>query len=259
MPRLKLHQVVATWSPWAMLPQKGKGFLRKAWKRIGLGRDCGTFLRYELDMLLLRNWCKVSLKHRRHIKAFKSRRGMKIHLGCGNTLKAGWVNVDCYPPPIEPGCEVFVTDMRSGLPFPDRSVQTIYSEHLFEHFPINTTREMLLPECFRILSPGGTIRVGVPDGELWIDAYVAHRSTGEKSRFVAQEATSMMAVNAIARSYGHWFLWDYETLRHTFEQAGFARLRKARAGDTQFSEFESHDQTDPWRVAQTVYVEGVRP
>lgn len=255
----KLHQVVETWSPWAKLPSRARNALRNVWRRCGFSAELATLLRYEVDMALLQVWCVLSLRYRRQIRSFRGRDGMRVHLGCGNTLKPGWINVDCYPPRPEDGCEILVTDMRRGLPFPDRSVQAIYSEHFFEHVPIETTRAVLLRECFRILAPGGVIRVGVPDGELWIDGYLAHRATGEAPELMAGHPTLMMSLNSIARDTTHAFLWDYATLRWAFAEAGFVDLHQSRAGHTREAPFNSMDQTDPWRVAQTVYIEGRRP
>jgi len=150
--------------------------------------------------------------------------------------------------------------MRRGpLPFADGSAEAVYSEHCFEHVPLDITRSVLLPECFRILAPGGVIRVGVPDGELWIDAYVAQRATGERSRYVSDQPTPMMSLNQIARGHTHAFLWDLDTLRHAFAEVGFIGPRKARAHDTESRLFQSMDQPDAWRVAHTVYIEGRRP
>jgi predicted SAM-dependent methyltransferase len=203
-------------------------------------------------MALLRTWCHLSLRYRRRVKDFQKRSGLFVHLGCGNTLKRNWVNVDCYPPPAAPGCEIFVTDIRQGLPFASNSVSAVYSEHFFEHIPIEITTKTLLPECFRILASGGVARVGVPDGQLWIEAYAM-------GGMIGHGATPMMRINDIARQGGHKFLWDYNTLQHALEQAGFTDCRKARAADSGYSVFLDMDQTDPVRVAQTVYIEARKP
>lgn len=257
-PRPQLHQVLDSWSPYTSLPPATKGTVEKIWRSMGLSKEFGSLLRYEMDMSLLRMSNAISLTFHRQVARYRNRTGIKVHLGCGNTLKPGWLNVDCYPPPPREGCEMLVIDMRRRMPFTDGSVDCIYSEHFFEHVPIEITREVLLPECYRILAPGGVIRVGVPDAELWINAYVAHRENAKTTRFVTGYPTPMMSVNVLARNSGHCCLWDYQTLQFTFAEAGFRDLRKTRAGDTQYSQFTALDQVDPWRIEQTVYIEGRR-
>jgi predicted SAM-dependent methyltransferase len=255
----RLHQVSETWSPYNLLSPDARNSLRRAWRDAGFSRQAATLFRYELDMLLLRGFCAISPVHRRHLATLQARTGLKVHLGCGNSLRQSWINVDCYPPTPVDGCETLVTDMRVGLPLADNSVDAIFSEHFLEHVPMDVVCERLLPECRRILAPGGAIRFGVPDAELWIEAYVAYRATGQRSKFIDEQSTAMSSLDSVARGSSHCALWDYETLSARFAEAGFVNLRKARAEDTLYDSFREMDQKDPWRVEQTVYIEGIKP
>ena len=67
-------------------------------------------------------------------------------------------------------------DMRRGLPLAGGSVAAVFSEHFFEHLPFETIRSTLLPEIRRVLAPGGGIRIGVPNGEYFVDQYLACRA-----------------------------------------------------------------------------------
>jgi len=132
---------------------------------------------------------------------------------------------------------------------------------LIEHIPFGIVACTLLPECFRILEPGGHIRVGVPDGEWWIEQYQLRKGVDEhpavKSPFGG--LTWMMQINRVARESSHRYLYDYETLEVIFSEAGFGRLRKSRANDSSTRYFQQIDQTDEWRAGTTVYIEGCRP
>src|SRR5450432_2041282 len=85
---------------------------------------------------------------------------IKAHLGCGQkNYLPGWVNVDAN----------FITakidlwaNLEQGLPFCDQSVDKIYSFHVIEHLP-DSALAAHFREMFRVLTPGGVIRVGGPN------------------------------------------------------------------------------------------------
>lgn len=85
--------------------------------------------------------------------------GHKVHLGCGNDIKRGWVNLDKNDGNIE-NKEVVHCDLEEGkLPFADDSCAEVMAIHLLEHI------KNLLPlmnEIRRVLRPGGFLRVEVP-------------------------------------------------------------------------------------------------
>ncbi len=252
-----MHGVERTWSPYHRLPAAARTRLRRLWNESASNPDTASLVRYEIDMLLLRVRCAVSIRHRRAKRSLADRRGLRVHLGCGNALKAGWINVDCYPPPQRADCETLIVDMRRELPFADGSALGIYSEHFFEHVPLEIVRERLLPECMRILEPGGFIRVGVPDGEFYLKAYFA-RTDPRYARHL-NGRPPMMWINHVARSSLHQYLYDYETLQHLFAEAGFTDLRRGRANDSQNPLFGQIDMDDELRREITVYIEGRRP
>ncbi len=80
---------------------------------------------------------------------------MKLHLGCGKNYKHGWINVDCLE---STGADV-ICDLNARWPFPDNSVDQIYSTHCFEH--LNSISHTM-SECHRVLKPGATMDITVP-------------------------------------------------------------------------------------------------
>lgn len=90
-----------------------------------------------------------------------------LNLGCGSRYHPSWVNVDLNGD----NKEVAKVNIVNGLPFNSSSFAAIYCSHLLEHLP-KTKAPFLLKECFRVLIPGGIIRVVVPDLEVIAKLYI---------------------------------------------------------------------------------------
>lgn len=91
-----------------------------------------------------------------------------LNLGCGRQVHPAWVNVDlaAHDPLILPH------DLRQPLPFADASFTVVYHSHVLEHLP-RRSAPPFLAECFRVLEPGGIIRVVVPDLEGIVRLYLS--------------------------------------------------------------------------------------
>jgi predicted SAM-dependent methyltransferase len=96
----------------------------------------------------------------------------KLHIGCGSKILKGFLNCDVRDlPGVDiPNCDV--TDLSR---FEKSSVDLIYACHVLEHVPRPKTFRSLL-EWNRVLKPGGTLRVAVPDWESTVEIY---RRTGD--------------------------------------------------------------------------------
>jgi predicted SAM-dependent methyltransferase len=212
-------------------------------------------------MILLRSHCALSPAYKRQVRDLSKRRHLLVHLGCGNALIPGWINVDCYPPAPADDAEILTLDMRRGLPMADQSVSALFSEHFLEHLPIDTVRKVILPEIKRILEPSGKIRVGVPNGEYFVDQYIAHRTGRCENVFQenSNHKTPMTMLNEIAHGYGHYFLYDFETLSELLRSAGLVNIRRCRYFETAVTEFKDKDRVDPWREAMTLFIEAEAP
>jgi predicted SAM-dependent methyltransferase len=82
---------------------------------------------------------------------------MKLHLGCGSRYIPGFVHVDAYPAP-----HVDIVGPVERLTLADGSVSLIYASHVLEHFG-RAEYKAVLQEWFRVLAPGGILRLAVPD------------------------------------------------------------------------------------------------
>lgn len=90
-----------------------------------------------------------------------------LNLGCGSHYHKDWVNVDIR----SSSPDVLSHDLTQKLPFEDNSVNVVYHSHLLEHFP-KCNAANFLSECYRLLKPGGILRVVVPDLEMIVRLYL---------------------------------------------------------------------------------------
>ena len=116
---------------------------------------------------------------------------IRLHLGAFNCAIPGWVNTDITPhlwiARVPFAARVFhqlgkMTDARyrehlagqfrtlkyldltKPLPYPNESVEAVFSSHVFEHLFFDEV-EKLIREIHRVLIPSGICRVVVPDLE----------------------------------------------------------------------------------------------
>jgi len=89
-----------------------------------------------------------------------------LNVGCGNKFHKDWVNIDM----VSYSSDVKRVNLLKGIPFPDNQFDVLYHSQVLEHIPKEKAPDFM-KECFRVLKPGGTIRVVVPDLENIIDEY----------------------------------------------------------------------------------------
>lgn len=117
---------------------------------------------------------------------------MKIHLGCGNRKPEGYVNVDVNPnvsPDIVHDLTVY------PWPFANDCADEIAAMHVIEHLISQGDMKSFnnfFRECWRLLKPGGLLKVVVPDangGRAFSDP--SHKS------FYNRDAFAFISKNAI--------------------------------------------------------------
>ena len=95
---------------------------------------------------------------------------VRLHIGCGEHLLPGWINIDRVA-----RVSGVITDIDvTTLPYPDGSVEEILAEHVFEHFSFSEEGLVWL-EVVRVLRPGGRLTMEVPDFEWVCERFLAAR------------------------------------------------------------------------------------
>lgn len=183
----------------------------------------------------VQDWIGKWMRNRRSQLSRPRVRNLRhVDIGCGLNRHKALLNLDWQ---WTPGLDL-CWDIRSGLPFADRSMRGIYSEHCFEHFDLAAVRG-LLRESRRILGPDGTLRIAVPDAELYLRSYVRHLEGESGPLFPFEESerrdphwTPLSSVNRVFYQdrdspAGHRTMFDFNLLRTLLEDAGFGGVQRA--------------------------------
>ena len=115
-----------------------------------------------------------------------------LNLGCGKMFHPNWVNVDV----VSNSPHVLAFDLNLGIPFAAESFDIVYHSHILEHLE-RPYAEHLLQECFRVLKPGGLLRVVVPDLENIVRAYLAALEAARAGEQDAHERHQWMLIELL--------------------------------------------------------------
>ena len=100
---------------------------------------------------------------------------IKLHLGCGQKYRAGYVHGDlCKAPHIAHFCDV--RDLR--LLYKEGTVDEIYICHALEHLTRKEAKQEI-EDFYALLKPGGKAFIAVPDLEAAFQVYARTRNLGQ--------------------------------------------------------------------------------
>ena len=210
---------------------------------------------------------------------------VQLNLGCGHVQPEGWVNVDGsnrarvasrFPwldrllvaarlfSPTEFGATTVYADLSRRFPWRDNSVDAVYMGEILEHF----TRERglgVLGECYRVLRPGGVLRVRVPDNaQFWANYLAEYGKTREAPRsrwdlghvrWTKMFFRDICVAHRPLRSYGHYhkFMYDDVSLILTLEGVGFRDVDRMPFRQSRIPDVASVE------VRDDLIVEAVKP
>ena len=176
----------------------------------------------------------------------------------------GWLNTD-----IETIPGVMWMDATRQFPFADETFHYIYSEHMIEHVPYDRGTYMLR-ECYRVMRPGGVIRVITPNLSAILGLY-GPKLSAEQERYLQwfchtfvpeREPIAASAINAMFRLWGHQFIYDEPTLATTLRSAGFKSVNRYPISHSDHPELQNlvHERRYPEGLLnfESVTLEGIK-
>lgn len=165
-------------------------------------------------------------------QAYEPNRGiLGINIGSGTALKREFLNCDLNPQYND----VFALDVTQPFPWHDNTFDYVFSEHMFEHISFGQGGAMLA-ECFRVLKPGGVIRLVTPSIEFLFGLFNPATQTERDyvvwaQRLLTPGAPAPLAAfvfNTFVRSWGHTFIYDRPSLRLALERAHFSAIEEQK-------------------------------
>jgi len=158
-----------------------------------------------------------------------------VNIGSGpDFLPRPWLNIDVFiNPNLAEGFDTEEYDVRPGLRFRDGEVDAIYSSHFLEHLTIYEGFAVL-SECYRVLRPGGRIRLVLPKTGEIIQRYLSDRM--DDYRFIVPELDTVSSQGLkfvmlffgggdSSRNFdtytGHRSCYDPASAREILERTGF--------------------------------------
>lgn len=209
---------------------------------------------------------------------------VRVNIGCGQTPTRGWRNFDnsfslrLSKIPLLPDLlhqlgflessqyrfirfarenDIEYGDATKRLPIESRSVDVLYSSHMLEHLDRNEA-DRFLKEVFRVLRPGGIIRIVVPDIKKQVAQY---NETADADAFIEATNLCVRRPRSLAQrlrlllvgTRHHQWMYDGNSLSNLLEKHGFLKAEVLPAGQTRIHDHEPLDLRE--RFSESVYVE----
>lgn len=174
----------------------------------------------------------------------------KLNVGCGRAPAAGWINCGRA---LRAGVDV-CGDARGRLPLATGAVAAIAAIHLLQDLQW-TDIAPTLAEFRRVLSPGGTLRLGLPDLDRAIRAYLE----GDAAWFYvpdhdAQSPGAKLVTQIVWYGSAHTPM-TFGFIAERLDRAGFTAIERRTFGDSRVPGLAALDN----RMRESFFVEGVSP
>lgn len=154
---------------------------------------------------------------------------IKLHLGCGNKIIDGYVNIDCRHLPGVDRVED-ITILRN---YKNESVDIIYACHVLEHFS-RWKFKYVLQRWYELLKPNGILRISVPDFDKVVKAYNNGSTLSSLMGF-------LHGGQDYAENY-HYVSFNFNTINEVLSDIGFKKIYEYDWRKTEHSHIDDFSQ-----------------
>jgi len=148
-----------------------------------------------------------------------------VNIGCGKHYIDWMVNIDGN---IFQKKDIWL-DCTIGLPFLNNSIKAIYCSQFLEHFNSVNARK-ILSEFYRILKPGGCVRIIVPSLEYAVRGYIEKKRSCFPDWPEEFESIGGRFNNFLLCSNQHFLMFDYSFLEELLQEASFTAIFNREEG-----------------------------
>ena len=154
---------------------------------------------------------------------------IKIHLGCGEKILDGFINIDI----VKKKPQVIIDDVSTLKTIEQDSVDLIYACHVLEHF--SRTEILNILETWNSkMKKGGIIRISVPD----FDSIFLHY---KKNKNLDSLIGLLYGGQRNEYDY-HKVVFNFDTLSELLKKAGFSNVKRYEWRETEHSHIDDYSQ-----------------
>jgi len=175
---------------------------------------------------------------------------LHLNLGSGANPVKGFVNIEGV---AQRHKEMWL-DLRNGLPFPDNTVDGIFTCHVFEHFYMPELAP-LVKDCHRVLKPGGTLRILVPSVDKAIAAYVNQDPSFFSPFPRAYKSMGGKLYNFLLCEGQHRIIFDFSLMEEILLYSGFHTVEEKAGGESHLFRPEVLEQMEEGYAGISLMVE----
>ena len=229
----------------------------------------------------LRSWAEIS------IQVTDPKMVNRANIGCGQTPTEGWWNFDSSLSVRLARHKLIMSALNviglasdesvrfagvarqkgvrwanafKRIPLPDGSLEVVYSSHVLEHLD-SSEAERFLAEVYRVLRPGGIIRLALPDLRRRAEKYMADGDADEFMGSLNMREDSVHSLRTklrllIVGDREHRWMYDSRSLIRLLQKSRFVDAREMAPGETTIPDPGSLNLYE--RQEESIYVEAHR-
>ena len=156
---------------------------------------------------------------------------MKINMGCGwRNFGSDWIHIDAG------AYDHLDHNSIVDLPYENNTVDLIYASHVLEYFDRLEVNKVL-SEWHRVLKPGSTLRLAVPNFHVMADLYL--NKSVDLERFLGPMYGKM---DMSSETIYHKTVYNFKSLKTVLEKNSFKDIKEYDWRNTDHSHHDDHSQ-----------------